>query len=231
MDRTGSGGRRRRTPAIARLAEILWRYHRREDTPRPVDAIVGLGSYELRVADFCAELYRRGIAPTVIFSGGAGNWTAGRLAEPEAVLFAARARALGVPATAIVAETASTNLGENLRLTAALARSHGVALRSAALVSKPNTLRRVYATAAVAWPAVETITLSPGWHWTEQGGPGIDSDGVIDEMVGDLQRLLVYPSLGFQQSETVPPAVRDAYRRLIRAGYDRHLLSGQPLEP
>jgi hypothetical protein len=45
------------TPNILVAAEQLWSYHSIYDPPRPVDLIVGLGSYDLRVADRCAELY------------------------------------------------------------------------------------------------------------------------------------------------------------------------------
>jgi hypothetical protein len=45
------------TPYILIAAEQLWSYHSIYGPTRPVDLIVGLGSYDLRVADRCAELY------------------------------------------------------------------------------------------------------------------------------------------------------------------------------
>lgn len=202
----------------------MWHYHRRQDPLRPVDAIVGLGSYDLRVADHCAALYRQAIAPLVIFTGGAGNWTAGVWDTPEATLFARRALTLGVAQPHLLTETRSTNLSENFRFTRALAEKRGLGLRSAAVVSKPNTLRRAYATAAQVWPELEVLATAADRHWSEQTGPGIDREAVINEMVGDLQRLLVYPQRGWQIPQTVPAPVLAAYRELIRRGYRRHLL-------
>ena len=40
-------------------------------------------------------------------------------------------------------------------------------------------------------------------------------------MVGDLQRILIYPAKGFQIPQVVPPEVIAAYE--AAAGYDRHL--------
>ena len=39
------------TPDILAAAEQLWSYHSIYNPPRPVDLIVGLGSYDVRVAD------------------------------------------------------------------------------------------------------------------------------------------------------------------------------------
>ena len=43
-------------------------------------------------------------------------------------------------------------------------------------------------------------------------------------MVGDLQRIIEYPAMGFQIAQDVPPDVLQAYRNLIRQGYTRHMI-------
>src|SRR6185369_6080596 len=97
-------------------ARVLWDYHRLGQALEPADAIVGLGSYDLRVADRCAQLWSLQIAPRIVFSGARGNWTQG-LDETESALFGRRAQALGVPAHAVFSEDRSTNLGQNIALT------------------------------------------------------------------------------------------------------------------
>ena len=57
------------------LAEVLWDYHHLEGPLEKSDCIVGLGSYDLRVADRCTDLYLEQWAPVIIFSGNLGNWT------------------------------------------------------------------------------------------------------------------------------------------------------------
>jgi hypothetical protein len=43
-------------------------------------------------------------------------------------------------------------------------------------------------------------------------------------MVGDLQRLRVYPEKGFQIPQEIPADVWAAYEELVRAGYDKYLI-------
>jgi hypothetical protein len=47
---------------------------------------------------------------------------------------------------------------------------------------------------------------------------------VISIMVGDLQRIRVYPEKGFQIPQEIPADVWDAYEELVAAGYDTRLV-------
>ena len=67
--------------------EILWDYHHVKQELRPADLIFILGSNDVRVAEYAAELYARKLAPLLLFSGGVGRFT-GEWAVPEAELFA-----------------------------------------------------------------------------------------------------------------------------------------------
>jgi len=48
---------------------------------------------------------------------------------------------------------------------------------------------------------------------------------VINIMVGDLQRIRIYPDKGFQISQDIPDDVWAAYERLVARGFDKHLAS------
>ncbi|MFB7497005.1 hypothetical protein ACFC09_20365 [Streptomyces sp. NPDC056161] len=52
-----------------------------------------------------------------------------------------------------------------------------------------------------------------------------DGPLVIDTLVGDLQRVIEYPKPGFAIEQDVPGEVHDAYERLVRAGFDSHLVA------
>ena len=52
---------------------------------------------------------------------------------------------------------------------------------------------------------------------------GIDRDLVINAMVGDFQRILDYPELGYASPQPVPARVRAAFGLLVGAGYRAHL--------
>lgn len=219
------------TPAVRAHAERLFRYHDVSEPPVPADVIVGLGSYQLAVADHCARLHQDGVAPLVLFTGGLGNWTRDVFVRPEAAEFRDRAMRAGVPETAILVEPEARNLGENVTMTRRLLDTLGIAVGRIALVTKRNTTRRARLTFRRAWPEVAAGFQGPGLHWTEQAMPPRGADDIVDEMVGDLQRILVYPSLGHQVPDRVPRDVLASYRALVEAGYDRHLIAGQPVIP
>ena len=52
--------------------------------------------------------------------------------------------------------------------------------------------------------------------WTEKG--------VIETLVGDVQRMALYPCAGYQIPQFIPPAVREAYDRLTAGGYTGQLI-------
>jgi hypothetical protein len=43
-------------------------------------------------------------------------------------------------------------------------------------------------------------------------------------MVGDLQRIKVYPEKGFQVYQEIPDSVWQAYERLVALGFDKQLI-------
>jgi hypothetical protein len=44
-------------------------------------------------------------------------------------------------------------------------------------------------------------------------------------MVGDLQRIKIYPARGYQIEQEIPAPVWQAFEDLVRAGYDKYLLA------
>jgi len=207
------------------LARRLWDYHRVVGILAPADAIVGLGSYDLRVARWCAQLLQRELAPVLVFTGAHGNWTRGRWSKSEAEVFADEAVANGAAQNRLLLETKATNIGENLRLTKILLAERGVQISRLIVVTKPQTLRRVLASAPIFWPEVTLITSCPDHDFATQPTPQHSLDDLINEMVGDVQRMMEYPRLGFQIAQEISPEVAAAYEELKTRGYTRHLLA------
>lgn len=208
------------TGAIVEAARLLWDYHNVDDPLAPSDAVVGLGSYDLRVAQRCAELHHQGLAPRLVLTGRSGHWTSGLYAASEAEAFAEACAAAGVPREAILVEPEATNIGENIRFSAAL-----LGLRSGRviLVTKPQTQRRVKAAVALQWPEVEALVTAPRTAFEEQPTEAHPFDMLVHEMVGDLQRILDYPARGYAVAQHVPENVLAAWRFLIARGFDGHL--------
>ena len=70
------------------LAQIIWDYHHISDQLKKSNLILGLGSYDTRVANHCAGLLADDWAPLCVFSGAEGNFTRGKWNRSEAQMFA-----------------------------------------------------------------------------------------------------------------------------------------------
>lgn len=206
----------------------LWDYHRMNQPPGRADAILVLCSYDTSVAARGAQLYLEGRAPLLIFSGGLGAITRNLWSEPEADQFAAVARRAGVPDESILIENRSTNTGENVIFTRRLLEERGLDPQSFILVQKPYMERRAYATFKRYWPEKPAVVTSPQFSFDEylQGhsNRALSEDEVVGIMVGDLQRIRLYPEKGFQIPQEIPEEVWAAYVALVAAGYDKHLI-------
>lgn len=206
-------------------AKKLWDYHHLNHTPEKSDCILVLGSHDLRVADRGADLYLQGWAPILIFSGGLGNVTKGIWKDPEADRFARIALDKGVPAEAIFIENQSANTGENIIFTQRLLEEKGLNPHTFLLVQKPYMERRSYATFKKHWPDKNLIVTSPQISFEDYPTEEIPIEKVINIMVGDLQRIRIYPDKGFQIPQEIPDDVWAAYERLIAHGFNKHLAS------
>ena len=85
-----------------------------EQPLKKADVIIGLGSTDVRTAEWCAKLYHDGYAPIILFTGARGRMTREAFTENEAEVYAKRALTLGVSEEAIFKETNATYTGENI---------------------------------------------------------------------------------------------------------------------
>ncbi|GHG29651.1 YdcF family protein [Streptomyces zaomyceticus] len=202
----------------------LWDYHQMGHTPRPCSVAIGLGSHDLGVADAAVDLYKRGMAPLIMFTGATSPTTRERMPRGEAVHYRERAIELGVPASAVIVEPRARNTGENIRFSRDLLAEGGIEVSSVLLISKPYEERRAYATARKLWLEVEIVSASSPLTLQDYVDSIGDARMVIDMLVGALQRLLIYPEQGFMISQTVGPEVLASYARLCRGGFTSRLL-------
>ena len=214
-------------------AQTLFDFLRMADEPAPAaaDAILVLGSNDVRVAHRAAELYAAGLAPIVLCSGARGNFTES-LDTTEAEWLAAAAMERGVPKEAILCEPRATNTGDNICFSRAMLAAHwgGEAHADAKryiVVQKPFMLRRSWATFKKQWPGPSFQVASPQHTRLVDyvdASIGMPLELVVSAMVGDTQRLLFYAAVkDFQVSVDVPDTVWAALGRLVGLGYTRHL--------
>jgi uncharacterized SAM-binding protein YcdF (DUF218 family) len=213
---------------IERLAETIWNYHLMKHQVEKADAILVLCSHDERVAERGAQLFLEGWAPLLIFSGGRGAITKTLWNEPEAERFARIAETLSVPRESILVEAHSTNTGENIKFTRKLLAERGLNPQKFILVQKPYMERRSYATFRKLWPEKELIVTSPQASFrdylAEYANRNLSPADVVSIMVGDLQRIKLYPARGFQIAQEIPDEVWGAFEGLVRAGYDKYLI-------
>jgi uncharacterized SAM-binding protein YcdF (DUF218 family) len=205
----------------------VWDYHHVGHVLEKADCIIGLGSHDTRVAERAAEVFLGGWAPLLVFSGHLGTLTSSRFSRSEAEVFADVAVGLGVPRDRILLETRSTNTGENVDFSKQLLAERHLLPRKAIAVQKPYMERRTLATFQKRWPELEVVVTSPRIGFDAYPTVDIEKDDVIDIMVGDLQRLVVYGRKGWSVPQDVPAEVTEAYERLVEAGYTRRLLKDE----
>jgi uncharacterized SAM-binding protein YcdF (DUF218 family) len=208
---------------VDELARIVWDYHLMHHPLRPADGIFVLGSNDLRVAEWAGDLYLRGLAPFIVVSGNSGALTRHLFTRTEAEEFRDVMVGRGVPEDAVLLEPRATNTGDNVLFTRELLAARGLRVRTLICVQKPYMERRTFTVVRKLWPELDAVISSPPIRYGEYPNETVDRDTLVNIMVGDLQRIMEYPKLGFQIPQEVPPEVRAAYEELIALGYDRHL--------
>ena len=207
-----------KTSKTLTAAHLLWDFLGSHAEPAEADVIIVCCSYDLRVCDFACRLLVDSNATKILFSGNTGTWTRHLWAEPEALVFAEHAAAQGVPTQAILTEIESTNTGENILFSRRMLSDN----TKVCFVTKPNTLLRVKLTVPVQWPAANASYACPTFSFPDEVSNVVGLYGVINEMVGDLQRILDYPKLGYQIPFELPSEVLEAMSYLEEEGFLIH---------
>ena len=215
------------------LAQKLWNYHYRIDDINKIkgkaDVIICFTSIDPRPARYSSKLFIEGYAPLVVFSGkgAVSDFQKTDWGMPEAVKFKEIALGEGVPENKIIVEDKSENSQQNVEFVEALLAKLGIPAKIIILVHKPTMVRRAYATFKNFWKGKTKLYMSAekitydGYMALDE----IDKEQMINIMVGDLQRIKLYPDKGFQIFQEIPEDVWDAYEELVKMGYDKHLIS------
>ncbi|MFE9767914.1 YdcF family protein [Streptomyces sp. NPDC005808] len=121
-------------------ATLIWNYHQMGHAVRPCAAAIGPGSHDLGVATTVADLYRAGLFPVAVFSGGNSPTTRARFPRGEAVHYREHALSLGVPDEAILVEPKAANTGQNITFSRELMAEASMEVESLLLISEPLEL-------------------------------------------------------------------------------------------
>ncbi len=209
-------------------AQVVWDFMRLDEPATPADVILCLGTNCAFVPVRGAELWREGLAPVMVMSGGiahVGDLAATGWDASEARVYADIAMKNGVPENAIRLEDRSTNTAENFRFSRPVIEDAiGRRLASAVVVARPHMTRRARATVDIEWPDVVVSLQTEAISMIDYFAREADPAKTLNQVVGDFQRVVEYPKRGFQSVQVVPDAVMTAFDVLTAKGYDRHLL-------
>ena len=214
---------------VAAPLRVAWDYMRLVHRPEPADAILTLGSFDPQAAVHAASLWKAGLAPVVIMSGGIAHrggvldtgWD-----RSEARVFAEVAVGEGVSQDAILLEDRAQNTGDNFVFGVAIAERANIQLKKLLVVAKPYMTRRGFATGRKLKPEIELLMQCEQIDVVDYFAREPDPERTMLALVGDLHRIIVYPRLGFQIAQDVPREVVDALGRLVAAGYGARLVQG-----
>jgi uncharacterized SAM-binding protein YcdF (DUF218 family) len=217
---------------VAAPLRVAWNYMRLVHRPEPSDAILTLGSFDPQAAVHAASLWKAGLAPVVIMSGGIAHrggvldtgWD-----RSEARVFADAAIGEGVPEAAILLEDRAQNTGDNFVMGLEIAERAGIRPKKLLVVAKPYMTRRGFATGRKLVPGIELLMQCEDIDVVRYFAREPDPERTMLALVGDLHRIIVYPRLGFQTAQEVSPEVIDALRRLVAAGYGARLVPGHDI--
>lgn len=218
------------SPEVKKYAEVIWEYHHLHQPLERTDIMLVLGSHDLRVPEYAAELYRDGLASQVIISGGIAHnddllktgWE-----KTEAETFADVMIENGVPKDRVLLEVAAKNTGDNFAFSRKILESNGIDFASALVITKPYMERRAFATGTKQWPDKKIIVSSPPFLFDEYFEAYVNEtspEDILNIMMGDFQRIDIYGRKGFQTPQEIPADVWEAFNHLKRFGYAKHLL-------
>ncbi len=212
-------------------AKILWDYQVLNQKPVKSDLILALGSSDIRTAIRAAELFNDGFGKLLVTTGSAGRLSKDSFAKPEATVFAEKAIKLGVSENKILQEKESSNTFDNLRLTHKHLDERDIKADSFLVVTKPYFERRAYAMLTHFWPNKEITITSPNLTYETYPNDIISGKLLINMLVGDLQRIMVYGRRGDLTRQSIPSGVMEAYELLLDKGYNKQMIDESTLPP
>ena len=170
-----------------------------KDEPRKVDAIFLPGGSHPEQPEYAAELYKNGIAPILIPSGGVsvkkGKFDGVKSKaniynkdyKTDCEFLSDVLSANGVPPTAIIGEDKSGHTRDNAFMSRVVVDNNNLKIRTAIIVCKSFHARRCLMLYGLAFPDTKFYVCpvncmgitSENWYKTEQG---------IDRVLGELAR-------------------------------------------
>lgn len=199
------------------------------------DLIIGCGCLNKDIPKRCSELYFKGYGKKILFTGGYGKVSKDFLTKSEAELYKDTAVLLGVDPKNIILEDKSTNTGDNFIFSKKILEEKKIKAESILIVHSKMYELRTLLTAKKVFSDKELYVTSPEISFLEYLNY-IKSKGedyfktVVSVLVGNIQRIIVYPSLGFSEYVEVPCEIIKAYYLLKELGFTSEIYTVEQIK-
>ena len=221
-------------PLLIDSLRILWNYMHLNQSLQKCDLIIGCGCSDMEVPVKCATLKKEGYAPKILFCGGLGKRTKHYLNQTEAEVFKEIAMKEGVSEEDILIETKSTNTQDNFKFARKIIEEQNIPFNRILIVHGPFSERRTLAAAETIFPDKELFITSPNvtFHSFLEllGNNPKEAFDIISVIVGDIQRMVIYPQFGWQTEQPIPNEVYQAYNDLKKLGFTKFIWTPEKIE-
>lgn len=203
-----------------KLGNLLFNFVQVPGKNAKVDCIIVFGNYDVSVAKRAAQLYKEGVAPIIVITGGKS-----RLSPLDADVKDLKKRVIryGVPKDKIYSENKSVSTHTSIINTKRLLKKNGIKVESAMFVCLPPLEKRVYAMFRVKWPEIDVYAPKDKIKYEEYADKIIDKEEVLNLCVGEISRYILYPKRGWMAPQPLSLGAIDAYNRLVGLGYKKYL--------
>jgi uncharacterized SAM-binding protein YcdF (DUF218 family) len=185
----------------------LWDYLVLSDELKTSDVIFVLGRDDFNIPQKAIEFFQNNLAPTILLSGGVGRLS-GTIKGSEANAFRDYIQKQGVPAERILLEESATNTGENISKGLDVLKMRG-ALKRIILVTHGPHMRRALAVARAQNKTVEWLAAPDSCLMSS-----VAPERLQKELVGEIDRLVKYPKLGYFEEQNIPNEILAAKKML-----------------
>lgn len=213
--------------------KILYDYMNINDKLEKCDFIMGCGCANLAIPKRCAELYFKGYGKYIVFAGGLGKTTKHLFSKPEAQIYKEIALKCGVPEQKIIIEDKSTTTPQNFKNTIKILEQEKRKYSRIIIVHSVITTRRTLATAK-AYLGDTKIYMTTVKTTFEDFIDKLKKKELLNEticvLVGNIQRMIIAPQMGYQIEEVVPSQVLDAYHYLKQKGYTKYIYTVEEIQ-
>lgn len=220
---------------IIQALKNIWDYMKIDMKIEKSDIIIGCGCLNLDIPVKCSELLKENYADKIIFTGGLGKLTDKVFKETEAEIFKKIAMENGIEENKIYLENKSTNTGDNFRFSLKLIKKNNIKAEKIIIVHNNLSQRRTLNTAKAILKNKKIFITSP-YKTFEQFINSLynktdeNVHDIISVIVGDIQRIIIFPQLGWQVEDIVPENIINSYYLLKNKGYNKFIFKKEQIQ-